>query len=149
MPYLETTSRLLASQIIKKQGFESIEESTLDVMADVFNQYLRSMCQSLHSCVEHSGRSAMNFDDIETTFNLNGIQIEELKRFMAHNAKIFNTSHQVLNTESPVEIKPNLLKNKNKHFDEKHSNLTPCYLPLLPNTKTWHKASITITNGII
>merc|ERR1740138_1969609 len=85
--HFKSNSLFSVAQILKRQGYESVEENALYTLANALTQYLRSVGQTLHRCIEHAGRTKINYDDILTTFNLIGVNLKEIQRFASYNIK--------------------------------------------------------------
>jgi histone H3/H4 len=62
--YARTLARVAAAQLCEVAGFEAVQESAIDILADLLCRYQQATCVSAHQLAELAGRTQANAADI-------------------------------------------------------------------------------------
>lgn len=85
--FSHSLSRVVAAQIAEAAGFEGVQESAVDILADLLLRYLGSLCSSAHGLAELAGRSQANLADVLLALEELGVTPDDLASHIALQAR--------------------------------------------------------------
>jgi len=75
--------KVVIAQITKVLGFQGIQASACEALADILQLYIEDIGYSSHLYAEHATRTDTNFNDINTCFRELGLSVSDLQTFMS------------------------------------------------------------------
>lgn len=69
--YSRHVSKIVVSQLAETAGFHAVQESAVDVLADLMLRYIAQLGSASHSYAELAGRTDCNINDLVSVPDLN------------------------------------------------------------------------------
>lgn len=76
--FSRSVARVVVAQIAEGTGFDTCQESAVDILADLLLRYLSTVCASSHSLAEQAGRSQANLADVLLSLEELGVSADDL-----------------------------------------------------------------------
>lgn len=79
--YSRHVSKIVVSQLSETAGFHAVQESAVDVLADLMLRYVAQLGSASHSYAELAGRSECNINDlvsVATPWAVSGARLDGL-----------------------------------------------------------------------
>ena len=76
--FSRSIARVVVAQIAEGTGFDTCQESAVDILADLLLPYLSTVCASSHSFAEQAGRSQANLADTLLSLEELGVTPDDL-----------------------------------------------------------------------
>lgn len=76
--FSRSIARVVVAQIAEGTGFDTCQESAVDILADLLLRYLSTVCASSHSFAEQAGRSQANLADTLLSLEELGVTADDL-----------------------------------------------------------------------
>ncbi|CAG8634269.1 12972_t:CDS:2 [Ambispora gerdemannii] len=80
--FCSSVLRLATLQLIQQAGFDKTSGLSVDVLTDVFGNYLEMLGKTAKNHAMHAGRTKMNAFDVKATFETLGIKVEDLEDWL-------------------------------------------------------------------
>jgi len=124
--YARDIAKVVIAQITQGMGFNAIQQSACDALADILQLYIEEIGYSSHLYTEHASRVESNFHDICRAFEDVGVSLTDLYTFAAHSDEI------PFATPVPPFPLPRTESEKQPELRELEEPLPPHIPPFLP-----------------
>ncbi|CAO1363912.1 unnamed protein product [Diamesa tonsa] len=84
MPYTTQVLRMMAAQICQTIGWQAVTPSSLELLVDILDRYLKEICKTTHDYAELYNRTEANLDDLGLTFRDMGINISDIEEYIQY-----------------------------------------------------------------
>lgn len=134
--YSRALARVAVAQIAELAGFDAAHESAVDILADLLQRYLSSVCASAHDYAELAGRTHTNTMDTLLALEDMGVTPDELDVFCGLALQGSNPPFPHVVARYPVmQQQPSAPTFLDRH--EPHPQHIPAHFPAFPDTHTY------------
>lgn len=81
--YSRAIARVVAAQLAELEGFDAVQESSIEVLSELLLRYLSELCRSAHEYAEMAGRTDSNVADVVLALEDMGTTVPELQQYLA------------------------------------------------------------------
>lgn len=81
--YARQIARVAAGQLAEISGFESVQESAVDILGDLLLRYMDEVASGACGYAELAGRSDANVHDVLMSLDNLGVMVEELRDYLS------------------------------------------------------------------
>lgn len=134
--YARAIARVAVAQIADTGGFDSMQESSVEVLSELLLRYISEVCTSSHAYAELGGRSEPNVCDTILALEDLGTTVDELHqyaRLKEHEVPFWHTI-----AEFPVKKLPPLPPSFLEKGEEAPKEV-PAFLPAFPDPHTYQQ----------
>lgn len=80
--YSRQLAHVVAAQLAEVSGFEAVQESALDVLAELLLRYVSEVGTASHEYAELANRSEVNVADVALALEDVGASVEDLSKYL-------------------------------------------------------------------
>jgi transcription initiation factor TFIID subunit 8 len=80
--YARAIAKVVAAQLAEADGFESVQESAIEILSDLLLRYISELSIGAHSYAELATRSQINVPDVLMSLEDMGTSVEDLRGYM-------------------------------------------------------------------
>ncbi|KAK9822363.1 hypothetical protein WJX81_001347 [Elliptochloris bilobata] len=131
--YARAVAKIAAAQIAEAAGYEGIQASANDTLAELMLRYSVELGSAAHSYAELAGRTVFNAADLELALDDMGVSVEELVRYVRAEEEV--PFPQPL-AHFPVVKRPSLAPSFADKQEEAPPHV-PAWLPAFPDKHTY------------
>eukprot|EP00898_Chlorokybus_atmophyticus_P004069 jgi/Chlat1/4663/Chrsp3S05613 len=136
--FARAIAKIVVSQTAQALGFEAIQRSASETLADILLKYLSEVGHSAHAYAEHAGRTESNLFDILLALEGLGTTVEDLMLYVQHADEI--PFARAL-PKFPALRKPRELPTFAETNEEPPSHI-PKFLPAFPDPHTYKSTPV-------
>ena len=134
--YPKQILKIAAAQIAMNLGYESADESAINVLVDIMEIYIKEIGKKIHEITEHNQRTKSSFIDLLFATQQLGIDIFDFNEYFNKEDKLFIGEIP----EFPVKKEEQKIQIEEK-FDKEKPHI-PGFLPDLPDSRTYKSTPI-------
>mmetsp|Transcript_14166 Transcript_14166/g.23984 ORF Transcript_14166/g.23984 Transcript_14166/m.23984 type:complete len:369 (+) Transcript_14166:472-1578(+) len=136
--YLRGLAQVAAAQICEGLGFDAIQKSACDALAEVMLRYISEIGIAVHQCAERAGRTEGNVHDILAAFDQLGTSMRSV---MEYGTKSEEVPFARPLPRFPLQKVPRLPPSFKDAKEEPPAHI-PAFLPALPDQHTYKETPV-------
>ncbi|KAK9823474.1 hypothetical protein WJX72_002983 [[Myrmecia] bisecta] len=142
--YSRAVARVAAGQIAQLSGFDAVQRSATEALAELLLQHIAEVGASSHAYAEMAGRTHCNVNDLLLAFADLGISISDLMKYASLAEEDMAFAHEPVQ-KYPVVKRPTAVPTFVDKNEEPPSHI-PRFLPAFPDSHTYASTPVFATH---
>eukprot|EP00193_Tetraselmis_chui_P006863 CAMPEP_0177759570 /NCGR_PEP_ID=MMETSP0491_2-20121128/4803_1 /TAXON_ID=63592 /ORGANISM="Tetraselmis chuii, Strain PLY429" /LENGTH=188 /DNA_ID=CAMNT_0019275409 /DNA_START=1316 /DNA_END=1882 /DNA_ORIENTATION=- len=136
--FSRAVARVAAAQIAEASGFEAVQESAVDMLAELMVRYLSELGAASHSYAELAGRTDTNAGDVLFAMEELGVSFSQVRQFLETQEEA-PFAHVL--PKYPINAEPRHAPTFAEKGEEPPKHV-PAYFPAFPDPHTYRATPV-------
>ncbi|MEW5313642.1 MAG: hypothetical protein WDW38_005194 [Sanguina aurantia] len=130
-------ARVAVAQLAEVQGFEAVQESAIEVLAELLLRYLSELCTSSHRYAEQANRSDANLSDMVSGLEDMGVSMDDLRLYLDDTVQKESNVPFIYSLPSFPTARSGVVKPCFEEIGAEPAAHIPTFLPAFPDKHTY------------